>query len=87
MNAVQTSVPAGQTVNIVVSGPANSNFRIGVTSPAGDWTFGEFTTDGSGSSALTLTPWTDPGTWLLTVDFGGGATDFGAAYDTFQQTN
>ena len=87
VNAVQALVPAGQTVNIVVSGPVNSNFRIGVTSPAGDWTFGEFTTDGSGNSALTLTPWTDPGTWLLTVDFGGGATDFGAAYDTFQQTN
>ena len=101
VNALQDSVPPSSNpfdcvgnlgcVNIVVTGLAGSNYRIGITSPNGSWTFGEFTTDdngdGTGDSALTLNPWTDPGTWLLTVDFGGGATTFGAAYDTFLQTN
>ena len=86
VNAVQASVGLGATVNIHVTGPTNSNYRIGVSSPGGGWTFGEFTTDGIGFSGLTLGPWTDPGTWLLTVDFGG-IDDFGAAIDTFEQTN
>ena len=87
--AVQTSVSPGQIVNINVTGPADSNYSIGVSSPLGDWTYGSFTTNGSGDSALTLNlnTWTDPGTWLLTVDFGGGAIDFGAVFGTFVQTN
>ena len=78
-------VSAGAGVSISVFGPANSPYRIGISSPSGDWTFGEFTTDGGGASALTLTPWADSGTWLMTVDFGGGKTSFGAAFDTFVQ--
>ena len=84
--AASTSVISpGNSLAIDVLGPANWHYRIGITSPAGDWTFGEFTTDGNGDSSLTLNPWTDPGTWLITVDLGGGATDFGAAFDTFLQ--
>ncbi len=83
--AAQATVSAGETVGIQISGPADAAYRIGISSPSGDWTYGAFTTDGSGASALTLTPWTDPGTWLLSVDFGGGAADFGAAYDVFEQ--
>ena len=74
-------------VTIDVTGPPNANYRIGISSPDGSWTFGEFSTDDGGISPLVLNPWTDPGTWLITVDFGGGATDFGAAYATFEQTN
>lgn len=84
--AVSVSPGAAGTVNITVAGQLNSHFRIGVTSPSGNRTFGEFETDGTGKSALTLTPWTDPGTWLITVDFGGGhARAFAAAYRPFQQ--
>jgi subtilisin len=87
VNAFQSTVTPGNAVDIYVTGLPNANYRIGVSSPGGDWTYGEFTTNGSGDSALTLTPWTDPGPWLLTVDFGGGATDFGTHFDTFEQTN
>ena len=82
-----TTVSPGQTVNINVSGPANANYRIGISSLDGSWTFGEFITDNDGNSPLTLNAWTDPGTWLITGDSGGGKTDFGAAIDTFVQTN
>jgi subtilisin len=82
----QANVSPDDEVSITVTGTPNSMFRIGVTSPSGDWTYGEFMTDYSGKRDLTLTPWTDPGTWLITVDFGGGAIpDFGAAYGTFEQ--
>ena len=84
---VQASVAGDGTVGIDVTGPGNANYRIGVSSPSGDWTYAGFTTETDGTDALTLTPWTDPGTWLLTVDFGGGATDFGAAFDTFVQSD
>ena len=86
---VQATVAGDGTVDIDidVNGLVEANYRIGVTSPLGDWTYGEFTTEANGKDELTLTPWIDLGTWLLTVDFGGGATDFGAAYDTFEQTD
>ena len=87
VTAVTPFIAPRAAVGIEVDGPSNTHYRIGITSPAGDWTFGEFTTDSSGDSSLTLNPWTDPGTWLITVDFGGGATDFGADFDTFTQTN
>ncbi len=87
VDAVQGTVVPGQTVNINVDGLGEANYRIGVTSPSGDWTYGEFTTEADGTDALILTPWTDTGTWLLSVDFGGGATDFGPAFDTFEQTD
>jgi hypothetical protein len=86
--SVETAVDqatTGESVTIYVNGPGDADFRIGIVSPSGDWTFGEFTTDQTGQSTLILTPWNDPGTWLLTVDFGGGTHDFGAAYDTFVQ--
>lgn len=84
--AGQDSVLPGETVNINVTGPPNANYRIGVTSPSGDWTYAGFTTETTGTDALTLnlTTWTDLGTWLLTVDFGGAA-NFGPAFDTFEQ--
>ena len=84
--AGQDSVLPGETVNINVTGPPNANYRIGVTSPSGDWTYEGFTTEANGTDALTLnlTTWTDLGTWLLTVDFGGAA-NFGPAFDTFEQ--
>ena len=97
VNAVQSSVPPSSNsfdctgnpgcINIDVTGPPNSNYRIGISSQAGDWTWGGFTTDANGDSPLLLNPWTDPGTWLMTVDFGGDKTDFGADYDIFLQTN
>ena len=92
---VQDSVPPSSNpfdctgnlgcVNIDVTGPVDSPYRIGISSPDGSWTFGEFTTDANGDSPLLLNPWTDPGTWLITVDVGGGLIDFGAAYATFVQ--
>lgn len=86
VSSVPPTVGQGDTVDITVNGRKNSLYRIGITSPSGDWTYGEFTTDSGGQSALTLTPWTDPGKWLITVDFGGGATaNFGAAFSTFVQ--
>ncbi len=86
--AVQATVNGDGTVGIAVTGPGNANYRIGVTSPSGDWTYAGFTTEANGTDALTLnlTTWTDLGTWLLTVDFGGGGSDFRAAFDTFVQT-
>lgn len=79
------TVAAGSGASLTISGPSSAHYRIGIGSPQGDWTFGEFTTDGSGQSPLTFTPWTDAGTWLITVDFGGGRTDFAAGFATFVQ--
>ena len=89
VDQTSTSVAPGETVKIVVNGGlanADSTYRIGVTSPSGDWTYGEFTTDDKGDSVLFLTPWTDSGTWLLTIDFGSTAAGFDADFDTFVQT-
>lgn len=70
------------TVDFDVTGPINAVYRIGIGSPDGGWTYGEFTTDANGDDRLTLNPWNDAGGWLVNVDFGGVGT-FDAAYDTF----
>ncbi|MEE8517238.1 MAG: S8 family serine peptidase [Alphaproteobacteria bacterium] len=81
--AVTATPQNNGTVGFLVTGPAGSIYRIGIGSPDGSWTYGEFTTTANGDSGLTLTPWNDPGGWLVTVDFGDGATGFEAASDSF----
>ena len=88
--SVTVETPIGGSYLLRISGPAGANYRIGIGSPDGSWGYNEFTTDGSGDSTLKLTPWNDPGGWLVTVDFGDdgvddGVTDFSAAFDTFLQ--
>ena len=80
-------VAPDESVSIDVLGPPDSAYRVGINSPDGSWTFGEFTTDAAGVSLLGLTPWTDVGAWLITVDFGGGTTTFLPAFDTFEQAS
>jgi subtilisin len=83
--SVPGTIASGSSASMTISGPVDAHYRVGIGSPQGDWTFGEFTTDSAGQSPLTFTPWTDPGTWLITVDFGGGRTDFAAGFATFVQ--
>ena len=75
----------GEAVLLQVSGPAEASFRIGVTSPSGDWTWGEFRTDAAGRAPVELQPWREPGTWLVSVDFGGGRGSFDPAWATYRQ--
>ncbi len=89
MDVGSTTVAPGGEVTFDVEGPPDSIYRVGITSPSGNWTYGEFETDGSSNSTLSFTPWTDPGTWLITVDFGDSTTpnSFWVGYATFSQTN
>ncbi|MEN8183744.1 MAG: S8 family serine peptidase [Myxococcota bacterium] len=86
--AVSTSPNAadpGQEIAISVSGFADAPYRLGVSSPSGGWTWGEFVTDGAGDDEVRLTPWRDPGVWLVSIDFGGGRQSFDAAWASFRQ--
>ncbi len=83
--SVTVGTPSGGTYPIAVTGPADAIYRIGVGSPDGSWTYGEFTTEANGGDTVFLTPWNDAGGWLVNVDFGDGATGFDAAYATFTQ--
>lgn len=73
----------GQDAEIDVTGPPEATFRIGATSPNGNWAYGEYTTDLAGYARVLLTAHTDAGQWLLTVDFGGGKDDFSPAHHSF----
>ena len=63
----------------------DATYRIGVTSPSGQWAWGQFTTDGAGTDQIRLDPWIDPGSWLISVDFGDGAAGFDADWATYRQ--
>jgi subtilisin len=83
------SVPSegfyGEQILLEVSGPAQATYRIGVTSPSGDWAWGQFTTDTAGRGEVQLSPWRDPGAWLVSIDVGGGPHGFDADWATYRQ--
>jgi subtilisin len=87
--AAVTSRPSegfyGEEVVLEVSGPPEATYRIGVTSPTGDWSWGQFETDAAGHGSIELSPWRDPGAWLISVDFGGGPHGFDAAWAIYRQ--
>jgi hypothetical protein len=76
---------SGEEIQLDVSGPADATYRIGVTSPSGEWAWGQFTTDAAGQGEVRLSPWRDPGAWLVSVDFGGGPHGFDADWATYRQ--
>jgi len=84
-----TSIPSAgfyaEEILLDVNGPAHAVYRIGVTSPSGDWAWGQFTTDSAGRGEVRLNPWRDPGVWLVSLDVGGGPYGFDADWATYRQ--
>jgi subtilisin family serine protease len=95
VKSTKSTVAPGEVVLQVVRGPRSRMYTLYVTSPSGWWAWGQFYGT-SNRTGIYVWTWPDPGTWLVTVDFGGGlsdavdvgggTSDFGAAFTTFEMT-